>query len=234
MFLDLHDRASAGPAAVSEFSELVAELPVAIPYGAVYLTGCFASPPGPRAVALVVNDKGCARHRSALRGLARSLRGEGFATLMVDVLAVDEQSSPEVAAALRRNALLLARRVEAAREYAKARPELAALPLVLLAPDGACGAGLLVAAVRRDIAAVVGCAEGADEAGFALRLVRAPVLLAAANGDQHAAEDGHETLAELGGVRELVILPGRSLGDPDCAAQFARAAAAFAQKHLRD
>jgi len=75
-------------------STLAEERPVAFPYQDRFLTGSLAVPHSPRAVVVIANPRGYARHVPALRALARELRGGGLATLMVDVVAPDEEGVP--------------------------------------------------------------------------------------------------------------------------------------------
>jgi putative phosphoribosyl transferase len=112
--------------------ELAKERPIAIPIGDDYLTGSVAVPPAPIAVVLIANDSGCSRQRAGERDLARALRRAGLATVMLDVLMPSEQVWPEVAAQLRMDAELRAKRIEAGREWIRRQPQLAALPTMVL------------------------------------------------------------------------------------------------------
>ena len=147
------------------------------------LIGSLALPhgPPPMGVALLAADRGCSRQSPARRETARALRRAGFATLMVDLITVDEQEDQLSAAALRIDTTELERRLHAARVWAQSR--FGSLPLALIGFDGAGAAVLQEAADRPDgIWAVVVDSSFPDYATH-LAPLRAPVLFIAETGD---------------------------------------------------
>jgi dienelactone hydrolase len=179
---------------------------VAIPHEGDFLTGSYATPRSPRAAVIIANDRGCARHVPALRALARELRAAGFATLMVDVVSVDEHAVPGLAAHVRVSPTLLAARLESARAWL-ASPSRSNLPQIVLGMGGAAPAALLCAAAHpAGIAAVVACGPRPDAAGMALGYVSAPALLIAHAGQFDEVEAHTRALGPLGSERDLVVL----------------------------
>jgi putative phosphoribosyl transferase len=157
--------------------ELAEERPVAIPYEGEFLTGSVAVPVFPAAVVVIADDRGCSRQTASKRALARALREAGLATVMVDLLTPDEQAS-WAAPRLRQDAVLLARRIEAACQWVSLRPNLAWLPIALLGEDGAAAAVLQACAARpHDYVSAVACGPGPYPMGIALELIETPVLL---------------------------------------------------------
>src|SRR5205823_13807496 len=150
MNFDLASRSVAAPVR----SSLVEERPVAIPHEGDYLTGSYSTPSSPRAVAIIANDRGCARHVPALLAMARELRAAGLATLMVDLVTAGEHAAPGLAAHVRASPMLLAARLESARAWLAP----AKLARVVIGMGGAAPAALLCAAAHPgEIAAVVAC-----------------------------------------------------------------------------
>ena len=207
------------PSAVPAPSTLAEERPVGIPYEDHFLTGSLAAPKSPRGIVVIANARGYARHVPALRALARELRSGGFATLMVDVVAPDEEriaARPD----------LIAGRLDAARTWLEGSG-LTGLPLVLLGMGTAAAAALLSAAAKpARVRAVVACGPRPDTAGIALRMVSAPALLIAHTGQFSDINAHLRTLARLEVQRDLIVL--QDSGDPvDGAVDVARATVRF-------
>lgn len=199
MYFDLAPRSVAAPLR----SSLAEERPVSIPHDGDFLTGSYAAPPSPRAVVIIANDRGCARHVPALRTIARELRTAGFATLMVDVVTMNEHAEPGVAARVRISPTLLAARLESACAWLLPMK----LAQVVIGMGGAAPAALLCAAAHpKEIAAVVTCGPRPDVAGIALAHVCAPTLLIAHAGQFDEVEAHTRALAHLVGERDLIVL----------------------------
>ncbi len=227
----VHNTASTTPADV--FRDLAEERPIAISIGSDYLTGSVAVPPAPMAVVLIANDVGCSRQRSGERDLARELRRAGLATVLVDVLMPSEQAWPEVAALLRQKVELLAKRIEAGREWIRRQPQLAALPVVLLGSGGAGPGCLLAAAARpRQLAAVVVRSSRPDLAGMALARIHTPVMLCIADGQVADLRGNRAAFDLLDCGHRLLFVRGRSLDAPEAREQLANAVAAFTHSRL--
>ena len=195
-------------AAVPVPSTLSEERPVAIPYQDRFLTGSLAVPHSPRAVVVIANPRGYARHVPALRALAGELRGAGLATLMVDVVLPNEEgvaARPE----------LLAARLDAARNWLETS-RANGLPLVLLGMGMAAPAALLSAAARpSQIGAVVACGPRPDSAGIALKMVSVPALLIA-HSPFDDIDSHRRALGQLEAPHDLIVL--HDPGDPIAAA----------------
>ncbi len=207
---------STGPNADTPYS-LREERPVGIPHDGEFLTGSLAAPRSPRAVVIIANDRGCARHVPALRTLAGELRGAGLATLLVDLVPPEEEGARVDA---------LAARLYSARAWLS-RTKLASLPTVLLGMGEAAPAALLSAAARpAGVNTVIACGRAPDAAGIALTMIAAPTLLIAQAGQLSDIGPQLRALGQLGGDRDLVVL--HEPADPiKHALDIARAALAF-------
>jgi putative phosphoribosyl transferase len=226
-------RDTATAADVQAFGALAIERPIAIPTGTDFLTGSMAVPASPSAVALMAHDTGCSRQRSCERDLARALRRGGLATVLVDVVTPLEQAWPEVAAGLRQDVELVAKRIEAAREWIRRQVSLAGLPVVLVGSSGAGAACLLAAAARPEqLAAVVVRSARPDLAGFALGRIKTPVMLCVAEGRVADGLTNRAAFDLLGCDRKLLSVRGRSLEAPEACAQVAAAVIAFVRSWL--
>jgi putative phosphoribosyl transferase len=215
------------PTDAIERQALLEERPIGIPYQGGFLLGSLATPPAARALVLIANDSGSARHIAPLRALARRFRAKGLATLMVDLLELAEQNASLATQALR---------IGAAREWLAKKSELNALPLVLLGMGLAAPAALMAAAADPSrLAAVIACGPFPGLAGAALENVKAPALLIAHADRFRDLKSQKAALASLQGEHELVVL--HEPADPfDNALDIADAAVTFLSRescHLR-
>jgi len=190
---------------------VAAERPVGIPHQGEFLTGSLGIVLAPRAVVLIANDGGCARHDPALCALATELRREGFATLMVDLVRPGEPCSE-------REMGPISARLHSARDWLGAS-KLAESPVVLLA--------LLAAATGpAEVAAAIACGPRPDAAGVALGVVSCPSLLIAHTGPFGDLAAHVRALGRLGGRHDLAVLDEGG-NSPAGAQSIARAAARF-------
>lgn len=219
---------------VQAFGALALERPIGIPAGNDYLTGSVATPASPAAVVLIANETGCARQRSSQRDFARALRRAGLATVLVDVVTPLEQAWPEIAAGLRQDVALVAKRIEAAREWIRGQISFAGLPVVLVASGGA-GAACLVAAAARpeQLAAVIVRSARPDLAGMAVGRIKTPVMLCVAEGQRADGLTNGTAFDLLDCERKLLSVQARSLEEPEARAQLAAATVAFVRSCLR-
>ncbi len=198
---------------------IAAERPVGIPHHGEFLTGSLGAVRAPRAVVLIANDRGCARHDPALCALAAELRREGFATLMVDLVRPGEPCSE-------REMDSIAARLHSARDWLGAS-KLAESPVVLLGMGAAAPLALLAAATGpAELAAAIACGPRPDAAGVALGLVSCPSLLIAHTGPFGDLAAHVRALGRLGGRHDLAVLDEG--GDSPAGARLiARATARF-------
>jgi dienelactone hydrolase len=169
---------------------------------------------------LVVFAHGSGSSRLSVRNrfVAERLQHAGLATLLVDLLTMEEEADDRTSGRWRFDIELLARRLHRTIDWAATQPELAALALGLFgASTGAAGA-LITAASQPDRVASIVCRGGRpDLAGDALHLVRAPTLLIVGSRDrqviglnQVAAERlaGKWRLEQVEGATHLFEEPG--------------------------
>jgi putative phosphoribosyl transferase len=182
-----------------ERQALAEERAIGIPHQGAFLSGSFCAPAAAHAVVLIANDAGSARHLAKLRTIARQLRSQGFATLMVDLLMLEEEEEILSVAAQ-------ALRIDSARAWLLGR-EVGALPLVLFGMGLAAPAALISAARQpSQVTAVIACGPFPDHAGAALEHLEVPVLLIA-QGDHACDLKSHRAaLASLHGERDLMVL----------------------------
>ena len=184
-------------------------LPARITTDGAALNGDLSVPPGARGLIVFAHGSGSSRHSGRNRAVAEALQRGQFATLLMDLLTEAEEVADVVTAEFRFDIPLLAGRVVAAIDWAKAHPQLASLPIGLFGASTGAAAALIAAAQRpEEVGAVVSRGGRPDLAGRALRKVKAPTLLIVGGRDDVVIELNRQAFALLGGAKRLDIVPG--------------------------
>lgn len=212
--------------------EFVGAAQVSVAAGdAVVLDGVLALPAHATGLVIFAHGSGSSRFSPRNRHVAGALGGEGFATLLFDLLTEDEATD-------RANVFdiaLLASRVEAAIAWTGGRPDLAGLPLGLFGASTGAAAALVAAAHRpARVRAVVSRGGRPDLAGPALGAVRAPTLLLVGSLDQSVVELNEAAYAQLRCTARIRLVPGAShlFEEPGTLEEAERHAAAWFSAHL--
>jgi putative phosphoribosyl transferase len=198
------------------------ELPVFVTAGDAVLEGTLGIPDRPRGVVLFAHASGSNRHSPRNRYVASYLQSHGLATLLLDLLTVEEEEEERWTRHLRfdedetepsRRHLHLEVRTFADRligtsEWLQQNERTLALGIAYFgASTGA--AAVLLAAARSPypVEAVVSRGGRPDLAADHLRQVRAPTLLIVGGDDEPVIEKNREALGALGCEKELQIVP---------------------------
>lgn len=179
--------------------------PVRVPCGAAFLEGELEIPASPRGLVVFAHGGGSGRASPPDRFMALELRGAGFATLLLDLLAEAEDGE----ASRRFDIELLAARLAAAVRWARSESEAAGLPVGLLGASTGAAAALEVAALPgADISAVVSRGGRPDLARpESLRVVPAPTLLVAGGADDVVLELNERACELLSCEKALHVVP---------------------------
>lgn len=203
---------------------------VRIRTGGVALDGDLVVPAGARGIVLFAHGSGSSRQSPRNRRVARQLQDAGFATLLFDLLTLDEERRDAITAELRFNIALLAERLARATDWVASQPDLSELPVGYFGASTGGAAALVAAALRpRSIHAVVSRGGRPDLAGPYLPRVKAPTLLVVGGYDAPVITMNHSALAQLQlRAKQLVIVPGaghlfEEPGTLDRVAELARA-----------
>ena len=173
--------------------------------GPVQLGGHLTLPEDAIGVVVFAHGSGSSRRSPRNRYVATVLNEEGLATLLFDLLTVEEEAD-------RANVFdisLLARRLVDVTNWLRAETDLAHLPVGYFGASTGAGAALWAAAEPdADIAAVVSRGGRPDLAGPRLAEVAAPTLLIV-GGDDHVVLDlNRQAQAQLRCESRLVVIPG--------------------------
>jgi putative phosphoribosyl transferase len=206
--------ASEPPARVAGASGLGQALPVGIPADRVTLAGDLTIPqPGSRGAArgviLFAHGSGSSRHSPRNRYVARVLQDAGFATLLLDLLSVDEERVDASTAELRFDIGLLARRLIVATDWLQHEPATRRLPVGTFGASTGAAAALVAAAERSAIVrSVVSRGGRPDLAGDALPRITTPTLLIVGGADVPVIELNRSAIRRMKTTARLEIVPG--------------------------
>lgn len=187
----------------------------------------------PRASGLVIfaHGSGSSRVSPRNRQVAEALRGQRLATLLLDLLRLDEEQD-------RANVFdieLLSDRLRAATAWAQERGELSALPVGYFGASTGAAAALTAAAdPHARVAAVVSRGGRPDLAGSRLAEVRAPTLLIVGGSDEVVLELNRDAARLVGGLAEVAVVPGAGhlFEEPGALEEVARLAGDWFARHL--
>ena len=205
---------------------------VRVPAGAgVELLGDLVLPDSAEGLVVFAHGSGSSRHSPRNRQVARALNERRLATLLLDLLTVDEELD-------RANVFdisLLADRLVAATWWARREPQLARFPVGYFGASTGAGAALWAAAELRDtIAAVVSRGGRPDLAAERLGEVRAPALLIVGGHDDIVLELNEQARTLLNAPAELVVVPGAThlFEEPGALEEVSRLAGDWFERHL--
>ena len=199
--------------------------------GAKRLEGMLSVPEQTAGLIIFAHGSGSSWHSPRNTYVAEQLQSRGMATLLFDLLTVEEASD-------RRNVFhipLLAGRLQEAVAWTDGDPETAALPLGLFgASTGSAAALVAAAAMPERIAAVVSRGGRPDLAEAVLSDVRAPTLLIVGGDDIGVLELNRSALTTLSCVKRLLVVPGAThlFEEPGSLDQVVVAAAEWFVLHL--
>lgn len=195
------------------------------------LHGTLHVPPAPRGLVVFVHGSGSSRLSPRNRFVADALGGDGFATLLFDLLTGEEAED-------RRRVFdipLLADRTVAACTALRHDPRTSALQLGLFgASTGAAAALVAATTLGEAVRAVVSRGGRPDLAGDALASVRAPTLLLVGGEDLGVLALNRAAAAAMRSRVELIVIPGAShlFEEPGALEAVTRHAAAWFRRWL--
>lgn len=184
---------------------------VKIVAASVRLPGELAVPSGARGIVLFVHGSGSSRFSPRNRQVAKSLQGNGFATLLFDLLTAAEHEEDSMTREHRFNIPLLAGRLMHAIDFVREDAETAKLPIGLFGASTGAAAALIAAAARNDnVSAVVSRGGRPDLAGDALPKVQCPVLLIVGGNDAQVIDLNRQAATRLNVEHRTVAVEGAS------------------------
>lgn len=210
---------------------------VRIPSGDVSLYGDLVLPSGFTGLVLFAHGSGSGRHSARNRQVAQRLQQAGIATLLFDLLTVQEEQVDLHTREHRFDISLLTQRMQDATAWAVVQPGLQHASVGYFgASTGSAAAIIAAARLGKHIAAVVSRGGRPDLAGpVALAAVTAPTLLIVGGADYGVIELNEQALQQLRCDKELVLVPGAThlFEERGTLEQVAELAASWFSTHLQ-
>lgn len=173
------------------------------------IVGDLAVPRDALGVVVFAHGSGSSRQSVRNTAVAVALEDRGLATLLIDLLTIEEERIDERTRQLRFDIEMLAGRLEAATDWLLRHPTTRHLRVGYFGASTGAGAALVAAARRPDdVFAVVSRGGRPDLAGDALELVRAPTLLIVGGRDTLVIDLNVEASRRLHAPHRIEIVPG--------------------------
>ncbi|MCA6100715.1 dienelactone hydrolase family protein [Bradyrhizobium australafricanum] len=175
------------------------------------------------------------RSRYLDRYVERLLNESNLATLLVDLLTVEEQEIDLRTKRLRLNIALLAERLIGVADWITQYPDTKGLRIGYFGTDTGIAAALEAAAVRSDqVGAITSRGGRPDLAGAALVRVCAPTLLIVGGNDLEAVKPNREAFKQLKCEKQFALVPGatRFFEEPVALDEVAALARRWYYRHL--
>ena len=177
----------------------------------ITLEGNLSLPEHPRGVVLFAHGSGSSRYSPRNQYVAQVLHEAGFATLLIDLLTMQEEEQDRSSGRFRFDIVLLSRRVVGATNWLTIYPATANLRIGYFgASTGAAAA--LIAAAKHPLAvgAIVSRGGRPDLAGLSLPAVQAPTLLLVGSKDRQVIALNRQAFSLLRCGKQFEIIAGAS------------------------
>jgi putative phosphoribosyl transferase len=220
-----------GPRRAAHTDAIVVERTHAIELETVRLVGDVVAPVDARGIVIFAHGSGSSRRSPRNRAVARALNEAGLATLLLDLLTIEEEGD-------RRNVFdltLLGTRLTETTAWVRVRPELAALSIGYFGASTGAGAALAAAAdLGHGIGAVVSRGGRPDLARTRLAEVVSPTLLIVGGCDPIVLQLNREAGTMLRCEKRLEVVPGAThlFQEPGALERVASLAVSWFTRHL--
>lgn len=175
----------------------------------VNLEGNLVIPHSAIGIVLFAHGSGSSRYSPRNRYVAEVLQQAGLATLLLDLLTLEEEEIDLRTRHLRFDIGLLASRLVGATDWLLQNPDTQQLKIGYFGASTGAGAALVAAAKRGEVVkAIVSRGGRPDLAGSALPEVKAPTLLIVGGDDLPVIAINEDAIAQLHSIKRLEIVPG--------------------------
>jgi putative phosphoribosyl transferase len=181
-----------------------------IPAGRVVLAANVVIPAGAAGVVLFAHGSGSGRHSPRNQFVASELNHARLATVLADLLTMQEEVVDERTTEFRFDIPLLTTRVVQIIDWVAGYEPLARLPIGLFGASTGAAAALDAAAARSEAVRAVVSRGGRADLASNIDRVRAATLLIVGGNDSVVLDLNAKTLERLPGLKRLEVVPGAS------------------------
>ncbi|MFZ0930102.1 MAG: dienelactone hydrolase family protein [Syntrophobacteraceae bacterium] len=199
------------------------------------LEGNLSIPEGAEGIVVFAHGSGSSRFSPRNQFVARGLRQGGLATLLLDLLTIEEERVDMRTAQYRFDIVFLAGRVIGTTDWLLERPETRHLRIGYFGSSTGAAAALIAAAQRPDVVAAVVSRGGRPDLAMAdIGRVKAPTLLIVGGDDTPVIKFNEEAFARIRVEKKLEIIPGANhlFQEPGALEKVVRLAHEWFQQHL--
>lgn len=203
--------------------------------GTASLNAYLDIPPNPRGIVIFAHGSGSGRKSPRNQYVAKMLVDQSFATLLSDLLTLEEEKVDAETRALRFNIPFLAERLQSATDWVTTQAELKNLPVGYFGASTGAAAALVAAAERGDqIKAVVSRGGRPDLAGSSLPYVKSPTLFIVGGNDFGIIELNQQAFALLNCPKQIEFVQNAThlFEEPGTLEEVARIAELWFDRHL--
>jgi len=188
---------------------MISENKLSIPAGSEVIQGDLSGPPDPQGTVIFAHGSGSSRHSPRNRYVADCLRQAGLATLLLDLLTLEEEEVDNRTLEYRFDIDLLASRLVSATDWVLTHSRLSSVPVGYFGASTGAAAALVAAAERPTmVQAVVSRGGRPDLAAGALREVTAPTLLIVGALDHQVVELNCYAATLIPGSTRIEVVSG--------------------------
>jgi len=207
-----------------------------VPLGSgITLEGNVNIPEQAYAIVLFVHGSGSGRYSPRNQFVARVLHEAGFATLLIDLLTIEEEEEDRYTGHLRFDITLLSKRVVDITDWLARHPATRHLKIGYFGASTGAAAALVAAAEHpHDIGAIVSRGGRPDLAGSFLNRAIAPTLLIVGSQDTQVITLNRAAASRLTGEKQLEIVEGAThlFEEPGTLEQVAQLASRWFARYL--
>lgn len=174
-----------------------------------HLKGDISIPEKAKAIVIFAHGSGSSRKSPRNLAVAKTFNDHGFATLLMDLLTVQEDEKDMITTEHRFNIPLLAERVIHAADWVRKHDETRELPVALFgASTGAAAALVAAAKMKEPPFAIISRGGRPDLAKSHLKEVRSPTILIVGSNDPIVIELNEQAQNQMTCVTDLVLIEG--------------------------
>lgn len=205
-----------------------------IPLGNLSLEGNLTIPSEAKGLILFAHGSGSSRKSPRNRFVAEVLQKATLATLLIDLLTLEEEAVDEIDAHLRFDIPLLAQRLAQITTWLKKEKQTKSLKIGYFGASTGAAAALIASTEHPDIFAIVSRGGRPDLAKNFLLKVNAPTLLIVGGHDEQVIELNQSALEKMHCEKKLTLVPKAThlFEEPGALEEVARLAQEWFKKHL--
>jgi dienelactone hydrolase len=203
--------------------------------GQATLHGNLLLPEEAKGLVAFAHGSGSSRHSPRNKFVADALRDVGLATLLFDLLTLEEEAEDLITGRQRFDIDLLANRLVGVTDWLQDNEQLSNLKLGYFGASTGAAAALVAAAERPDVVKAVVSRGGRPDLAYpVLEKVKAPTMLIVGGNDYLVIDMNKKALDGLSAAKDLVIVPGAThlFEEPGTLEQVAHHAGRWFLKYL--